>query len=312
MKPLLHFLLLGGLLFAAQRLTASWPIFAREQAIHIRSEQVAALQAEWQRALGRAPDGAQLMAGVRQLADEEMLLREAVRLGLNRSDPVVRGRLLKNLRFAYPESREEDDTLLRKALALRMDQRDFVVRRRLIQLMEQRLATGAEVADEALRQYIAEHPERYAGAARVAFHQVFVSGDLHRADLQGAALRVQSQLQDGKAVDRGDPFLGGHQFEASSEADIAKIFGAAFARAAIRAPEKTWTGPIASVYGLHFIYVDAVVPAQDADLQAVRPRATYAVLEQQEHSRVQQALLDLRQRYPLVVDAPALALGDVR
>ncbi len=312
MKPLLHFLLLGGLLFGAQRLTATWPLCTRAQTIHISAEQVATLQRDWQRQLGRAPDAAQLQAGVRRLADEEMLLREAVRLGLNRSDRVVRGRLLKNMRFAYPESGDEDEILLKKALALRMDQRDFVVRRRLIQLMEQRLATGAEVSDEALRRTIAEHPERYGGAARVAFHQVFVNGDLHRADLQSAALRVQSQLQAGRTDDPGDVFLGGHQFGASSETDIAKIFGAAFARAAIRAPAKTWIGPIASVYGLHFIYVDAVVPAQDADLEAVRSRATYAVLEQQEHSRVQQALGDLRQRYPLVVDAPAPTLGDAR
>lgn len=312
MKPLLHFLLLGGLLFGAQRLTAIWPLFMRAQTIHISAEQVSALQREWQRQLGRGPEATQLQAGVRKLADEEMLLREAVRLGLNRSDMVVRGRLLKNMRFAYPESSDDDASMLKKALALRMDQRDFVVRRRLIQLMEQRLATGAEVSDEALRQTIAEHPERYAGEARVAFHQVFLSGDLHHADLQSAALRVQSQLQAGRAADPGDAFLGGHQFEASSEADIAKIFGSTFAREAIRAPANTWTGPIASVYGLHFIHVDAVLPAQTVDLEAVRSRATYAVLEQQEHSRVQQALVQLRQRYPLVVDAPALTLGDAR
>ena len=303
MKPLLHFLLLGGLLFGAQRLTATWPIFAREQTIHIRSEQVTALQAEWQRALGRAPDAAQLQAGVRKLADEEMLLREAMRLGLNRSDAVVRGRLVQNLRFAYPDTKDDDDALLRQALALRMDQRDFVVRRRLIQLMEQRLATGAVVSDEALQRYVAQHPERYGSGVRVAFRQVFVSADRHGNNLTAAAQSLQAQLTSSTAPVRGDPFLGGSEFGLSSQSDIAKIFGVAVAQAAISAPVQRWAGPFASVYGLHFIHVDQVQRAEGADLEAVRQRASYAVLAQQERSHVQLALARLRQRYPVVVDA---------
>ena len=305
MKSLLHFLLLGGLLFGAQRLTATWPLFAPAQTIHIHAEQVSTLQAEWQRELGRAPDAAQLQAGVRKLADEEMLLREAVRLGLNHSDGVVRGRLLKNLRFAYPESSDDDESLLRKALALRMDQRDFVVRRRLIQLIEQRLATGAVVSEEALRRYISQHPERYAGETRVAFHQVFVSADIHRNDLAAAANALRARLNSSSDSSIGDPFLGGSQFALSSQTDIAKTFGTALADAAIHAPLQSWVGPITSVYGLHFIYLDERLPAQHADLDAVRQRATYAVLEQQEHSRVQQALVELRRRYAVVVEPPA-------
>ncbi len=304
MKALLHFLLLGGLLFASERLTATWPVRAGEQTLHIRSEQVAALQNEWQRALGRAPEAAQLQAGVRKLADEEMLVQEALRLGLNRSDAVVRGRLLNNLRFAYPDSTQDDEALLRQALALGMDQRDLVVRRRLVQLMEQRLAAGAEIGDEALRRALDEHPERYASERRIAFRQVFVSADVHREDLAGAARQLQTRLHTAADTNLGDPFLGGSRFGLWSEADIAKLFGAAFAHAAIAAPANRWIGPLASVYGLHFIHVDTVQPAQDADLESLRQRLSYAVLEQQEHSRVQQALVSLRRRYPLVVDAP--------
>ena len=310
MRSLLHFLLLGGLLFAAQRLTASWPVFAGTQTIHIRSDQLDRLQAGWRRTEGRAPDAAQRQRALQQLVDEEILLREALRLGLNRSDPVVQSRLLQNLRFAYPDSSEDDESLLRKATALRMDERDFVVRQRLIQRMQQRLATGAAVTDEALRRIVSAHPQRYATAARVSFHQVFVSADVHGSDLQAAAERLRAALDSDSAV--GDPFMGGNRVEAASEADLSKIFGSRFAQQAIAAMPGQWTGPIASPYGLHFISVESVLAAEPADLDTVRQRASYAVLEQAEQHRVQQALVKLRRRYLVVVDAPALTLGDLR
>lgn len=310
MRVLLHFLLLGGLLFAAQRLTASWPVFAGTQTIHIRSDQLDRLQAAWQRTEGSAPDAAQRQRALQQLADDEILLREALRLGLNRSDPVVQSRLLQNLRFAYPDSSETDESLLRKALALRMDERDFVVRQRLIQRMQQRLATGAAVTDEALRRAVSAHPQRYATSARVSFHQVFVSADVHGRDLQAAAERLRAALGTDTVV--GDPFMGGRRVEAASEADLSKIFGSRFAQEAIAATPRQWTGPIASPYGLHFIYVESVLAAEQADLDTVRQRASYAVLEQAEQQRVQQALVKLRRRYPVVVDAPALTFGELQ
>ena len=310
MRSLLHFLLLGGLLFGAQRLAAMSPLFAAPQTIHIRSVQLANLQASWQLTQGGFADTAQRQRAIQQLADEEILLREALRLGMNRSDPVVQSRLLQNLRFAYPDSTEDDDTLLRKALALRMDERDFVVRQRLIQRMQQRLATGAAVTDEALRRDVAAHPQRYATAVRLSFQQVFLSADVHGPNLQAAAERLRPTLGTDTAV--GDPFLAGRRIEGASEADLSKLFGHAFARDAMLAAPGQWTGPIASPYGLHFIYIESVLAAEQADLATVRQRASYAVLEQAEQRRVQEALVELRRRYAVVVDAPALTLGDRR
>lgn len=303
MKHLLHFLLLGGVLFGAQRLTATWPLFAERQTVHIRSDQLERLQTGWLRTQGSAPDAVQQQRAIQQLADDEILLREALQLGLNRSDPVVRSRLLQNLRFAYPDSSEDDESLLKAALALGMDERDFVVRQRLIQRMQQRLATGAVVTDEALRRDVSAHPQRYATAARVSFRQLFVSADLHGSDLPVAAERLRSLLGSDAAV--GDPFMGGHRVDGASEADLGKIFGSRFAQAAIAAAPGQWTGPIASPYGLHFICVESVRAAESADLATVRQRASYAALEQAEQHRVQQALVGLRRRYTVVVDAPA-------
>lgn len=310
MRVLLHFLLLGGLLFAAQRLTANWPLLAGTETIRIRSDQLDRLQASWQRKRGDVPDAAQRQRALQQLADEEILLREALRLGLNRSDPVVRSRLLQNLRFAYPDSSEDDESLLRKAAMLRMDERDFVVRQRLIQRMQQRLATGAAVTDEALGRAVSAHPQRYGSAARLSFRQVFVSADLHGNDLQQAAQRLRAVLGSEAAV--GDPFLAGNRIEGASESDLSKLFGSGFAHEAIAAAPGQWTGPIASPYGLHFIYVESVLAAEPGDPATVRQRASYAVLEQAEQHRVRQALVKLRRRYAVVVDAPALTRGELQ
>lgn len=261
-SPLLHFMLLGGLLYGA----CGW-----RNASHIQAGQA--------------------------LSDEQILLREAQRLSLNRSDPVVRGRLLQNLRFAYPDAEASDAELLKQALALGMDERDLVTRRRLIQLMQQRLATETRISDAELQAFVAAHPERYAEAARIGFQQVFVDADRHGHDLAATVRNVQARLQQEDISVLGDPFLGGSRYSDASETEIAKIFGEDFAVAAMRATPQVWTGPIRSSYGLHFIRVASASPARAADFAAVRARAYYALLEQHEHSSLDAAMTRLRQHY---------------
>lgn len=299
---LLHFLLLGGLLFAGQRGVQALNWFSGEVPIEISLGERAQLERSWLRESGQPPDAAQLRLSLRKLADDKMLLREAQRLGLNETDPVVRSRLLQNLRFAEPDRPADEASLMRQALALGMDERDLVTRRRLIQLMEQRLSVETAVSDAELRAHIAAHPERYASARRVSFRQVFLDADRHGSALGSAADALQARLLAGDAPVAGDPFLGGSEFTAASQAEITKLLGAETAAAVMQAPLQRWQGPIRSAYGLHFVYVDAVEPAQEAEFAALRQRAYYTVREQHEQASLRTALEALRQRYPLRIE----------
>lgn len=306
---LLRFTLLGAALFGLKSLLpadGAGPLAAAP--IPVTAAEVERLRAEWLAETRRPPDAAELEAMIRRHADEEALVREALRLGLDRSDPVVRTRLVQNLRFARGEPEGDARALLAEALALGMATRDVVARRRLVQAMEERIVAGVRVTDAEVAAYVAAHPRRYGAARRLSFEQVFVAAD---ADSERRAGELGARLRAGAEV-AGDPFLLGARFERQSQTDLARGFGAAFAEAAMRAPAGAWSGPIRSAYGAHFIRVLAVDEGAPADVAAVRRQARYALLEERERQAVRMRLQDLRRAYPVEVEQPALALAGAR
>jgi len=199
-RPLIHFLLIGAVAFAASRFVA--------------------------RPIGH---------------DEAALYQEALRLGLDHRDPVVRRRLVANLRFAGAEPGASDDELLREAFAMRMEKRDVVVRRRLVQAMELRTASHRE-----------RRPSTEPATWR--FSHVLV----HSAD---AAARVRAELVaddagPDAAARRSEPFLLGNRFGPATRAEIASTFGADVADAITSLEPGRWSGPIRSAWGVHLVWVE--------------------------------------------------------
>lgn len=288
-SPLLHFLLIGGLLFALGH-----ERFAQHvQPIEISAAEVQRLRAEWMRETGRSPSAEELRASLRRHADREMLLREALRLGLDRRDPVVRERLLLNIGFLWPDARLRPEQALAEAQRLGMVERDLVVRRRLVQVMEARLAKVETVmVDDA------DLPAESRLQERRAFMQLWFSPT---ADSDAKLAAAHARLQDGAdATAEGEPFLLGRDFSAMREAAVARRFGPGFAAALMQLPVGQWSGPLRSPYGLHLVRVSRVEPASDGGFSA-RGRA-YQALEKRETQQLADALKPLRARYPLVVE----------
>ena len=246
LKPLLHFFVLGTLLFAAKQ-------------------------------LGLQPREV-IEAPTLAAAQEEMLVREALRLQLERTDPVVRSRLVLNMRFLGTPGDEQ--ALFEQALALGMPARDVVARRRLAEAMHERFADGVEVGEADVREYVDRNTGRYGSALRVSFEQ---------------------RLTDGK------PFLLGASFSSLSERDIARVFGAAFAREVMAAPVGRWSGPIRSPYGQHHVRVLGATSAQAPDHAVVRRQARYALLAEREEQASAEAIRGLQRRYELRVGSATVA-----
>lgn len=310
-RPLLHFMVLGALLFGVRLATDDGRLLGLgREPIRVSAVEVARLRAEWRAETRREPGRAELEAMIRRHADEAALLREALRLGLDRGDPVVRSRLVQNLRFARGEPDGEAGVLFAEALALGMATRDLVARRRLVQAMEERIAREVRIDADEVRAYVAAHPDRYGALRRVSFDQVFIDPAVDPARLERRATAVAASLVGPVPGGSGDPFLAGSRFENKSQADLARVFGGAFAQAALAAPAGAWTGPIRSAYGLHFIRVEAAAAGGTVELERVERQARYALLEEREREAVRERLQALRRAYPLAVEWPALIVAE--
>ena len=298
--PLLHFLVIGAALFTLSQGTAfdDWSLSSRET-IQIQNANLQLLRDDWIQNTGRPPTPIQMEASLHQLVGDEVLMREALKLGLAESDPVVNQRLIRNLRFAFPGRQIDGAALLSEARSLGMVEQDLVIRRRLVQLMEKRMVSELRFSEAELQDYAARHPERYAQAARYSFSQVFVASGQKPADSIQRAQQLLEQLRSGVAdpAQTGDSFPLGRERRFENREEIARILGPDFASAVTTASAGEWSGPVASIYGWHLIRVNRVEPPAPADFERIRQQATLALLAERRDEHVQAGRERLIARY---------------
>ena len=312
MRPLLQFLLLGVLIFAADRWLLDRDEDPKPTLIEISSEQLATIRRNALASSGRLPDEAELRALVDAEAAEEMLYREALALGLARRDEVVRRRLVRNMRFLNPEDERSSEFLFEEALRLGMERSDLVVRRRLIQrvrLAVEARAKADEPTEAELAVYLERHQARFFSPPRVRFSHVFFDPARrgHSAEADSRAL-LSSLRQAGAEHDGenglGDPFLAPNEAAFGSEAELAKLFGPEFAERVMDLPPGSWEGPLPSSHGLHLVRVRERMPGAPLPLGAVRNEVRYALLAERGERALQRAIEELRDRYQVRVAAP--------
>ena len=249
-SPPVHFAALGALVFAVE----SW----------------------------RAPDSvatAASLAPARNLrapSDDDLLEREARRLGLERDDSGIQRRLVRNLRFLGEGAPGDDRADFEEALALGLDRSDLVVRRRLVQRLELRAlawARASEPSDAELAAVLEREAERFALPERTHLSHVFLSRNRHAGELAAvdrALAKRLASLGPTSGAGLGDPFLLGNDLAPRTQADLAASFGESFARAVAALPPGRWSGPIDSSYGLHHVFVHDRTPARAPRLEEVR------------------------------------------
>jgi hypothetical protein len=233
--------------------------------------------------------------------DDIRLLAAAAReAGIDRADPVVRARLVRNLRFLGHEG--SDATLVRDALALGMDRSDVVIERRLADRMAARLRAVAfrePPSDATLRSWYERNGDRWRQPPAVSFTHVFVSREHHGAGAEARARDLLEGLRTDRidpadAPGRGDPFLLGARVPLRSAPDLAHQLGRAFADAVTALEPGGWSGPIGSSYGLHLVWVHEQRAAAQLPFEQVRAQVADAWFELHGDERLRDAIVSLR------------------
>jgi hypothetical protein len=155
------------------------------------------------------------------------------------------------------EDRVRDEVFYREAVAMGLDRDDTVIRRRLRQRMEllaAELLTPREPSEAELLEFLEQHEERYHTDAVLSFRQVYLN-----PETGGDPARLLAILRtrgDGAVDDLGDPTLLPSALAETRLSAVAAQFGSAFAESLARAPLGEWSGPIESAYGVHLVRVD--------------------------------------------------------
>jgi hypothetical protein len=274
-EPLVHFVLLGAALFAVWALLAG-PPGPRSDRIVVTESQVAHLAELFRRTWGRDPTREELGGLIDDHVREEIFYREALAMGLDRDDTIVRRRLRQKL--------------------------EFVVRD---------VAATQEPTEDELRGLLREYPERFRREPEVSFEHVFVNAERrgatarHDAEALLAALRA-GDLEPGAA---GDAFALPARVESARRDEIARDFGASFVSALADLPMGSWEGPIDSVFGLHLVRIAARDPGGVPPFEEIRDRITEDWRSERRERANEALFARLRERYSVEVAPGAVAAG---
>jgi len=158
----------------------------------------------------------------------------------------------------------QEEALVREARALGLDQGDYVIRRRLVQkmmyLMDDAATATFAPTDADLQRYFQSHRDAYRAPATVTFTHVFLDNEVaHPGGARKAAEAVQRTLElkqagfaDAPAY--GDRFAYLQNYVERTPDFVGSQFGQGFAADIARLqPSSRWQGPIRSDYGWHLV-----------------------------------------------------------
>jgi hypothetical protein len=282
-EPLVHFLAIGVALFALNLLLTQGDSGAEpDRRVAVTETEIRWLRDSWQSRWQRPPTETELRGLVDDYVRQEVLYREALAMGLDRDDEVIRRRMVQKIEFLTSD-----------------------------------LASQVQPTETQLQAYFQENLDRYLIPERRSFAHVYFNVDRRGEAAVGGAEQLLAQLRSAppgevRPAELGDRFMLQHEYPLQREQDVARIFGQRFATALFELEPGEWQGPIASGYGLHLAFVVAVEEGQVPELDLVRPRVLLDYGTTVREQANDALLAGVRSRYTVEIDEAAiraLALG---
>ena len=270
-EPLLHFLLLGGLLFLFFEWRGSGgPTSSR---IVITPGLVEHLASGFSRTWQRPPTDAELKGLIDDYVKEEIATREAVGMGLDRDDTIIRRRLRQKLEFLVEDA-----------------------------------ASSAPPTDAELQAWLDAHPQSFRAEPQLAFRQVYVSPERRGASAAPDAVKMLARLRakgkDVRTDDLGDASMLPAEQPLSPLREVERSFGNDFAQELMKIEPGQWTGPVESPYGLHLVLVRERVAGAPPELAEIRPMVEREVLAERRKRDLDNLYERLLAKYTVTIEKP--------
>ena len=260
-EPLLHFILAAAAIYLLFGLfgESESEEAADANTIVITQGEVDWLTATWQSRWNRLPTEAELKGLIDQYLRETVLYREALSMGLDKDDTIIRRRLAQKLEF-----------------------------------LAQDLIQPEPPTDDELKKYFEENIDNYQAPDLITFTHVFLDPDKRDAttleDAKALKKKLIEENQDPVEIkDLGDPFMLQRYYPERDESELAKLFGGEFARSLMELETGQWQGPVLSGYGVHIVYVH--------DRRTFPPPTFEQVAQQVQEDRMSEKRAEMNEEY---------------
>jgi peptidyl-prolyl cis-trans isomerase C len=271
-EPLVHFLFIGAALFALFEFIGPQDAKDQERVITITAGEIDWLTGTWKKRWNRPPTAEEREALIQQYLREMILYREAVAMGLDRGDTIIRRRLAQKLEF-----------------------------------LTQDLIRPQEPTDDELQTYFETHIDRYQTPSFITLTHVFLDPDKRGNQTLEDAEAIKAKLialnqppQDARSF--GDSFMLQSYYPERSEAEMSKLFGRGFAEPVFKLAPQEWHGPVLSGYGVHLVYVHARQDTEPPKIQDVAEQVRRDWENDQQKQLNEQYIASLMARYAVTIE----------
>lgn len=265
-EPLLHFVLLGAALFAADAL---WERKQSKSAytIHVSPDEMQRQAAIFATENRRQPSDDDLQGLLFAHVEEQVLMREAKRIGLDVDDTIIRRRLAQKMRFLIND-----------------------------------VDSHSVPTDAVLIDWFETNKSKFVQPEQRSFEHIFFSAQKRDTTIEADARAIMTAGIGEDWEGLGDPFIMKRNFVGVTQADVTKDFGRDFAADIFSLPNDVWSGPIASAFGLHIVRVTKTVPRLTPEFDDVRQDVKTQWREAAMRAGNTKRLKDLIDKYDVVID----------
>jgi peptidyl-prolyl cis-trans isomerase C len=279
-EPIVHFVVIGAVIFGLYEVRNDKAAPEPDNRITVTAGDVERLSAAWAKRWQRPPTAEELKGVIDEHIREEILYREALALGLDRDDTIIRRRLAQKLEFLTED-----------------------------------LAASRDPKPAELLAYFEGNRERYQVQPRLSFTQVYFSLDQRGAaterDADAALVSLRAGAAEAIPVGLGDGFMLDDTYRDRTMPDIEAVFGRDFAQSLFELNPGVWSGPIASGYGLHLVRIEERIMARVPALGEVEAQVRNDWSYDQRRQANEAIFERLSARYTVVIEnfAPVAALA---
>lgn len=265
-EPLLHFVLLGAVLFTGDALWERWQLKAA-YTIHISPAEMQRQAAIFATENRRPPNDDDLQGLLFAHVEEQVLMREALRIGLDVDDTIIRRRLAQKMRFLVND------------------------------VDNHTIPTETELMD-----WFEDNKSNFVQPELRSFEHIFFSPQNRETTIEADARAVMAAGIGEDWEGFGDPFIMKRSYMNATQASVTKDFGRDFAANIFTLPNNTWSGPIASAFGLHLVRVTKTVPQLTPKFNDVAHDVEAQWLDAAGRAGNIKRLKDLIDKYDVVID----------
>lgn len=156
------------------------------------------------------------------------------------------------------ESHIKNEVFYREAVAIGLDKSDQAIKRRLRQVMELLIDDVATIypSESQLQEYLASHPEDFKRDPKISFiHGYYPFEEKQKAFLDKN--EISNGIKQNLSYSKLLSMVPG-EYQDVSVSEISKTFGNAFSRSLVEMEMNTWQGPVESAYGWHLVKISAM------------------------------------------------------